>query len=162
MIRCEMTFTRLYRKKVHVTSPARQLTPGHHTDAPQSALGLVTLGHSLLWSCHQRPLEQSSRPHWSQATGTVWGHREPPQSAAHARFGQFLFITFTFTDSGSPFEKGKVEAAWKKSWAHGTWDFSQGNSPQCQQAPDMGATTHSLVPGRCTPRGCLCPGFYCW
>lgn len=62
LIRCEIIFTRLYRKRAHVTPPAGQLTTDHHTDAPWSALEPVTQGASLLWSCHQQPLEWSCRP----------------------------------------------------------------------------------------------------
>lgn len=68
----------------------------------------------------------------------AWPQKTFPRTAVHVRFGTYFYFTFTFTDSGSLSEKGKAEAAWKKSWAHehcvelGTWVFSQGNCPVSQ------------------------------
>lgn len=145
LIRCETIFTRLYRKRTHVTSPACELMKGYHTDAPQS----------MMWQSHRGlpfrgPVAGSGgqsymAPHCCQAQGPCVA-TEPSLEVQHvSRLDSFYLFSHLQTQA-APLRKGRWRLPGRKAGLTGTWGSHREmvldlKGPWCQQASDMVAAS---------------------
>lgn len=89
---------------------------GHHTDAPWSALGPVTLGPLLLWSCHQQPLEQSCRPLTGARPRGPCGATESPHKVQHVSRLDSLYLLISHSQTqAAPWRKGRGKLPGRKA-----------------------------------------------